>query len=198
MAVGIRFVLREGRLQTAAALVVALAIVGVVAVPSWTESQTAGRMAMFGFALFAVALAIGSARLVGIATLPILAAALVASAGADDPAWVRSIVLGVLWYLAAELAWEGIERRDGARRSSAFNDRRIDEATTVLVLSLAVTTAAFLSSFVTPVRTVVAVGVVVVGLITAFNLANRHLSLGGHDQCLAQDDPRRHANEAGG
>ena len=198
MAVGIRVVLREGRLQTAAALVVALAIVGVVAVPSWTESQTAGRMAIFGFGLFALALAVGSARIVGVATLPIFVAALIASAGADDPAWVRSIVLGVLWYLAAELAWEGIERRDGARRSSAFNDRRIDEATTVLVLSLAVITAAFLSSFVTPVRTVVAVGVVVVGLITALNLANRHLSLGGHDQGLAQDDPRRHANEAGG
>ena len=134
MAVGIRIVLREGRLQTAAALVVALAIVGVVAVPSWAESQPAGRMAIVGFGLFAFALAVGSARLVGVATLPIFAAALIASAGADDPVWVRSIVLGVLWYLAAELAWEGIERRDGATRSSAFNDRRIDEATTVLVL----------------------------------------------------------------
>ena len=198
MAVGIRIVWREGRLQTAAALVVALAFVGVVVVSSWTESPTAGRLAIFGFALFALALAVGSARLVGIATLPILGAALVASAGAVDPAWVRSIVLGVLWYLAAELAWEGIERRDGTTRSSAFNDRRIDEATTVLVLSLAVTTAAFLSSLVSPVRTVVAVGVVVVGLITALNLVNRHLSLGGHDQGLAQDDPRRHANDAGG
>ena len=198
MAVGIRVVWRDGRLQTAAALVVALAIVGVVAVPSWTESQTAGRMAIFGFGLFALALAVGSARLVGVATLPIFAAALIASASADDPAWVRSIVLGVLWYLAAELAWEGIERRDGARRSRAFNDRRIDEVTTVLVLSLAVTTATFLTSFVTPVRTVLAVGVVIVGLITALNLANRHLSLGGHDQGLAQDDPRRHANDAGG
>lgn len=198
MAVGIRVVWRDGRLQTAAALVVALAIVGVAAVPSWTESQTAGRMAIFGFGLFALALAVGSARLVGVATLPIFAAALIASASADDPAWVRSIVLGVLWYLAAELAWEGIERRDGARRSRAFNDRRIDEVTTVLVLSLAVTTATFLTSFVTPVRTVLAVGVVIVGLITALNLANRHLSLGGHDQGLAQDDPRRHANDAGG
>ena len=198
MAVGIRIVLREGRLQTAAALVVALAIVGVVAVPSWAESQTAGRMAIFGFGLFAFALAVGSARLVGIATLPIFAAALIASAGADDPVWVRSIVLGVLWYLAAELAWEGIERRDGATRSSAFNDRRIDEATTVLVLTLAVTTAAFLTSFLTPVRTVLAVGLVIVGLITALNLANRHLRQGGHDQGVAQGDPMRNANDARG
>ena len=198
MAVGIRIVLREGRLQTAAALVVALAIVGVVAVPSWAESQTAGRMAIFGFGLFAFALAVGSARLVGVATLPIFAAALIASAGADDPVWVRSIVLGVLWYLAAELAWEGIERRDGATRSSAFNDRRIDEATTVLVLTLAVTTAAFLTSFLTPVRTVLAVGLVIVGLITALNLANRHLRQGGHDQGVAQGDPMRNANDARG
>lgn len=198
MAVGIRIVLREGRLQTAAALVVALAIVGVIAVPSWTESQTAGRMAIFGFGLFAFALAVGSARLVGVATLPIFAAALIVSAGADDPVWVRSIVLGVLWYLAAELAWEGIERRDGATRSSAFNDRRIDEATTVLVLTLAITTAAFLTSFLTPVRTVLAVGLIIVGLITALNLANRHLRLGGHDQGVAQGDPMRHANDARG
>lgn len=198
MAVGIRIVLREGRLQTAAALVVALAIVGVIAVPSWTESQTAGRMAIFGFGLFAFALAVGSARLVGVATLPIFAAALIVSAGADDPVWVRSIVLGVLWYLAAELAWEGIERRDGATRSSAFNDRRIDEATTVLVLTLAITTAAFLTSFLTPVRTVLAVGLIIVGLITALNLANRHLRLGGHDQGVAQGDPIRYANDARG
>jgi len=155
-------------------------------------------MAIFGFGLFAFALAVGSARLVGVATLPIFAAALIASAGADDPVWVRSIVLGVLWYLAAELAWEGIERRDGATRSSAFNDRRIDEATTVLVLTLAVTTAAFLTSFLTPVRTVLAVGLVIVGLITALNLANRHLRQGGHDQGVAQGDPMRHANDARG
>ena len=195
MAVGVRFVLRDGRLQTAASLVIALAIVGIVAVPSWTESQTAGRMAIFGFGLFAFALAVGSARVVGIATLPIFAAALIASAGADEPAWVRSIVLGVLWYLAAELAWDGIERRDGVRRSSAFNDRRIDEATTVLVLSLAVATVAFLTSFLAPVRTVLAVGLVLVGLITALNLANRRLSLGDHDQGVAQGDPSHHAND---
>ena len=182
MAVGARIVLRDGRLQTGAALVVAMAIVGVVAVPTWTESQTAGRMAILGFGLFALALAVGSAQLVGITTLPIFGAALIASAGADEPAWIRSIVLGVLWYLAAELAWEGIERRDGVARSSAFNDRRIDEATTVLVLSLAITSVAFLISFLAPVRTVLAVGLVIVGLVTALILANRHLSLGDHDQ----------------
>jgi len=198
MAVGLPIVLREGRLQTAAALVVALAIVGIVVLPSWTESQTAGRMAILGFVLFAFALAVGSARFVGVATLPIFAAALIASAGADDPSWIRSIVLGVLWYVAADLAWEGIERRDGVRRSSAFNDRRIDEATTVLVLSLAVATAAFLTSFLAPVRTVLAVGLVIVGLITALILANRHLSLGGHDHGVSHSDPRRHANDGWG
>ena len=198
MEVGTRIVLRDGRPQTAAALVVALAIVGLVAVPTWTESQAAGRMVILGFGLFALAVAVGSARLVGVATLPIFAAALIASTGANDPAWVRSIVLGVLWYLAAELAWEGIERRDGATRSSAFNERRIDEATTVIVLSLVVTTTAFLTSFLTPVRTVLAVGLVIVGLITALNLANRRLSLGGHDQVVAQGDTRRDANDARG
>lgn len=168
--------LREGRLQSVAALLVGLAIVGVISASAWSESETAGRMAIFGFMLFAIAIGIGSSRLVGVATLPIFAAALIASVGADDPAWVRSIVLGVLWYLAAELAWEGIERRDGAPRSSAINHRRVDEVMTVVILSLAVTTITFLASFLTPVRTVMAVGLVVVGLGAGLYLANRRLN----------------------
>lgn len=188
-----RVAVRKGRLQTGASVALAVAIVGVIAVPSWTESQTAGRMAIFGAVVFAIAVAVGSARLVGLSALPILGAALITTAATDDPAWVRSIVVGILWYLAAEMAWEGISRRDGVHRSTAFNDRRIDEITTVVMLSLAVTSAAFLTSQLTPVRTILAVGLVLFGLIAGLHLATRHLnrSLGVSDAGGTPDEAGR-------
>lgn len=171
-----RVLLREGRLQAGAALGLAGVIVGVIAEPSWTRSEVAIRLAIGGVIVFAIALALGSMRLVGAATLPVLGAALIASAAAGDPAWVRSIVLGILWYIAAELAWHAIERRDGAERSRALNNRRIDEVAVVVSLSLVVTTAGFLSSFLAPVRTALAVGIVILGLFAALSWATRHVS----------------------
>jgi len=164
-----------GRLQAGVALGLAGVIATVIAVSSSSETEIAGRLAFFGVALFAIAVALGSARLVGIATLPVLGAALVASVAAAEPAWVGSIVVGIVWYMAVELAWDAIERRDSVERSSAFNDRRIDEVTTIVTLALVVTTAGFLLSFLAPVRTVLVAGLVIICLLAGLRLATRRL-----------------------
>lgn len=169
-------VLREGGRQTVAALGLAGVTAGVVAASSWAQSEIAGRLAIVGVALFAIALVLGSPRLVGLATLPVLGGALIASAAAAEPAWVRSIVLGCLWYVAAELAWDAIERRDGTERSSALDNRRTYEVATVVMLSLTITTVGFLVSFLAPARTMLVVGLVVLGLLAALRLATRHLA----------------------
>ncbi len=167
--------LAGGRMQSVAALGLAGVIAGIITVSSRGQAEIAGQLAAFGLIVVAFALALGSARLVGVATLPMLGAALIASAAADEPAWARSIVLGILWYVTAELAWDAIERRDGVTRSSAFNNRRIDEGAIVVTLSLAITAAGLLASSFAPVRTVLTVGPVIVGLLAALVLATRFI-----------------------
>ncbi len=162
-------------MQSVAALGLAGVIAGIITVSSRGQAEIAGQLAAFGLIVVAFALALGSARLVGVATLPMLGAALIASAAADEPAWARSIVLGILWYVTAELAWDAIERRDGVTRSSAFNNRRIDEGAIVVTLSLAITAAGLLASSFAPVRTVLTVGPVIVGLLAALVLATRFI-----------------------
>jgi len=169
-------VMREGRLQAGAALGLAGVIASAVALSSSTQTEIAGRLSFSGVALLSLALALGSARLVGVATLPVLGGALIASATANEPAWVQSIVLGCLWYVAAEFAWDAIERRDGAMRSGSFNTRRINEVATVVTLALITATAGFLLSFLAPVRTVLAVGPVMAGLLAGLIVATRHVT----------------------
>jgi hypothetical protein len=167
--------LRGGRVQSAAALGLCIAIAIIIAMSSRGQAAIAGQLAAFGVILVACALALGSARLIGVATLPMLGAALIASAVADEPAWARSIVLGILWYVAAEVAWDGIERRDGVNRSSAFDNRRIDEVAVVVTLSLVIAGAGLLAASFAPTRTIFSVGLVIVGLLAALLFATRFI-----------------------
>jgi hypothetical protein len=158
-----RLVLAAGWPQASGALVMVVAAGGVIAASSWSRSQTAGRLAILGVALFVIALVLGSGLLIGLTTLPFFVAELVSSIGGDNPAWIRAVVVGVLWYLAAELGWDAIERRDGVRRTAAYNHRRLNEANTVVLLSLVVTAAVFLVSSVAPVRTLIVIAVALLG-----------------------------------
>ena len=166
---------REGLAQMVAALAFASGAGGFVVATSWDQSQIAGRLAIGGVALFVLALTIGSPHLVGATTVPMLGSALMASGAGSEPAWVRSIVLGCLWYVAAELAWDAIERRDGCERSREFGFRRTNEVATVVVLSLGVTTVGFLLSFLAPTRSMVAAGAALLGLVVALNWGSARL-----------------------
>lgn len=177
-----KLALADGWKQSLGALVLAAAAAAMVAVPTWSRSQTTARLAILGVVLFAIALTLGSGRLVGLTTLPILGAALISVVNADQPVWVRGLAVGVLWYLAAELGWDAIERRDGVTRTAAYDNRRIDETGTVVLLSLAVTIVAFLVSSSSPVRTIVVVGIALVALAATLGVATQRL--------------RRHADDA--
>lgn len=142
---------------------------------TWSERVHGGRLALVGVALFVTGLALGRAGIVGLASLPVLGGALAGLADGAETDWVRSIVLGCLWYLAVELAWEAIERRDGADRTEAFNARRIEETTTVVTISLLITVAGALLSFLAPARTVLAVALVIGWFLAALRLATLRL-----------------------
>ncbi len=166
---------RTGWFQAAAAVVLTIGIASVVAVSSAAQTRIAGRLAVVGVATLSIALVLGSARLVGVATVPVLGGALVASAVAGEPTWVRATVLGCLWYIAAELAWDAIERRDGAQRSHGFAARRVHEVATVVALSLATAMAGFLVSSLAPVRTLFTTALLITGLVAGLILSTRHL-----------------------
>lgn len=168
-----------GSTQGIGALVAAGVTTTMIAASNWTGDNVAGRFALAGFALFVIALAFGSARFVGMASLPVLGSALFASTTADSPAWVRSIVVGCLWYVAVELAWDSIERRKGVRRSRALELRRINEVSSIAVISLGVTVTAYAGSSLDAPRTLIGQAVIVVSLLAALIFTIRHVETTG-------------------
>lgn len=164
---------RAGRGQAIAALVVAAGFTGLVVAAS--DIRGAVGLVIAGFLILATAVSWGSARLVAVATLPMLGGALAASATGGQPAWALATILGILWYLAAELAWDAIERRDGGRRSAALIGRRIDEVATVVVLALGIAAAGLAASARAPVRTMVIVLVAAGAVLALLVWGGRHL-----------------------
>ena len=164
---------REGRGQAIAALAVAAAFAGLVVGSS--DIRVAAGLVIAGYVVLLTALSWGSARLVGMATLPMLGGALAASTAGAQPAWALASILGILWYLAAELAWDSIERRDGGRRSTALIGRRIDETATVVVMAFGIAAAGLAASAWTPVRTMAVVVTAVGAVLTLMVWGTRRL-----------------------
>lgn len=84
-------------------------------------------------------------------------------------------MLGCLWYVAVELAWDAIERRSDGQRSSALDLRRINEVSTVVVVSLVVTASAYAASSLDAPRTLLRQAVIVIALLAALVIAIRHI-----------------------
>ena len=168
--------LRPGAAQAVAALVLATATATLIAVVSWSEVNGASRSALVGLLTFGVALVLGSGRVVGASSLPMLGGALLWVAASDQRVWVASMVVGLLWYVALELAWDSIERRRGGTRTSAMSDRRIQEVSTVVALSLVASIGAFTLSGAGPERSALVEATIVAGLLVVLAATSRHLT----------------------
>jgi hypothetical protein len=167
--------LSDGAVQGAGALLVATAVGATVVISSWGEDVIAGRLALVGVLLFSITLGIGSARMVGATSIPVLGSALIASATADATSWPQSILIGIGWYVAMELAWDSIERRRGSQRSSELDVRRIQEVSSVVVLSLAVTVTAYLIAGFRIERSLLGQIIVIGAVISALAFALTHI-----------------------
>ncbi len=154
---------------------IAVASVSAFIIGTMSQNDLAGTVAWGGTVVFVVAMLLGSGRLIGVATLLALAGGLIA-ASVTNPNWIRLIVVACLWYVAAELGWEAIDRRDEAQRSAALNSRRINEVATVVLLSICAATAALATSSFAPVRSLPVVGVAVLGLLLTLGLAVRRVT----------------------
>lgn len=144
---------------------VALGLAGVTAALTAGWAVTAGwlaaRLAVGGVITLGLALSFGSTALVGLATVPILAGATIGLDRPEGHAWGQTLLIGLLWYVTAELAWASIEAREATIRSDEVNELRVREVATVVAVALVVGLAATGLATVAPTRTVVVRGLAV-------------------------------------
>ncbi|MDH3293666.1 MAG: hypothetical protein OER95_05025 [Acidimicrobiia bacterium] len=178
---------RDRRTSSATILVMAAAVgLGLITTLSIVATTSrfpgpAAQLAWAGFVVLAASVALGWSAGVGLAGLPMLAAAVIEIATVSSQGWLRATAVGCLWFCTAELAWDSIERRDGQRRAARLNRRRVQEVATVVAATLAVTlTAVFLIGR-APDRTfwiqILTLGVAVAAMIAS----GRHLEATGVD-----------------
>ena len=100
----------------------------------------------------------------------------VASAAGQIPEWVRSMIVGCLWYVALELAWDSIERRNGVARSSALELRRTNEVAVVVVVALAVSVGGYALSFLHLPRNLAGQGAILIALFAVLLVVGRFIT----------------------
>lgn len=164
-----------GLAQGLTSVLAAATVIGSILTSSWSD-PIAPRLSILSFAIFCVALALGSSRIVGLTSFGVLGSALIASALSESSTWIESIFIGCLWYVAVELAWDSIDRRDGAVRSVSYNMRRVQELSSVVVVCLGVAWIAFAATELGPSRTLVGRGVFLVLALAGLWVALGHIA----------------------
>jgi hypothetical protein len=140
----------------------AITVADAGAAPSWPVSVGVG----VGIGLLVVGLMLGSERVVGIASIPMLVGAAESLAPHVGEASLRPLIIGCLWFVSLELAWSSIERRDGVARPAAVDRQRVYEVSMVVVVTILVGLAATLVLPLAPTRTLLVRGVIL-GLVLA-------------------------------
>lgn len=169
----------QGRTQALLA-VVAAGMAGWITVATTTRfADSALRFVGIGLAVFVVAVLTGSRFAVGGAILVALIGAVIEIGTVPVQRWERSLIIAGVWYVAAELAWDSMERRDGRARRLGVTLERLREVGTVLAVSLGATIAAVALVGAAPPRTLLVLAAAVGGLALALILATRHLTAAG-------------------
>lgn len=204
--------LAPGWPQGLLALVLAALAAVLIANLSVTAGWLAIRLAVGGVIALTLGLAFGSTALVGLATVPVLAGATVGLDRPEGHAWGQTLVIGLLWYVTAELAWASIEERDATVRSSAVKQLRVREVATVVAVTVVVGSAAAGLATIAPIRTVLVRFLAVVAVLACVIAVGRVLASRArpdptpdedqdqdptpdHDPRSARPDPKR--QEAG-
>ncbi|MEM9652144.1 MAG: hypothetical protein AAGA65_08605 [Actinomycetota bacterium] len=159
--------MRPGLLLTAAAAALAVAVGGAVWITAVEGRAVVAQLVAASLVIHLYFLIIGSARWIGISSLPLLGSALIEAGLGDGPSWLRSLAIGCGWFVAVEVGWEAIERRKGARYTAAATARRIQEVLTVVGVSVVLGGAATVTASLAPARSVPVQAVVIGGLLVA-------------------------------
>lgn len=124
----------------------------------------------------AVVIFLGSSRLVATSSVFMLVAVTLEPAMSDDPSWVRSIAVGLIWYIAMEVSWHALDRRDGTIYTSAALARRVQDVTVVVGLSLVVGLVAIAAATFAPGRSVGLQALVLGAVLAALAVVVRQLA----------------------
>ena len=159
---------QPGLFPTIAAVAMAVAT-AIAIIATASEAKTAVvPMVVVGLILLVVFLAVGSARWIGSSSLPMVGTIVLEAGFGNDPSWIRSIVIGCLWFATLEMSWDSIERRRGAKHTRAANARRLQEVVTVISLALVIGLVASAVTSFAPDRSVLLQALVLGGLLAAF------------------------------
>lgn len=165
--------IRPGAGVTAMALALGVATAVLIRHTATEALVAVTPLVVSGVVLLSLFVLVGSTRWVGVASAPMVGAVMLEAGFADEPSWIRSIVLGCLWYLAMECAWEAIDRRDGARHSRPATLHRLREVVGVVALALTLGLVAAAATTVAPLRSVFLQALAVGALLATFVLLLR-------------------------
>lgn len=178
--------IRPGVWFSVVAVALASATVAIVVTTSIEGRTVVIQLAVLTMILYSWFLLIGSARWIGIASVPLLIAAGIEAGFGEDPTWIRSVIIGCLWFVSVEAGWEAIDRRRGARYTSTANFRRIQDVLTVLGLAVTIGLIATIAATLAPARSVLLQAAVIGGLLLAFLAMVRSLVSGQSTDETAQ------------
>lgn len=168
--------IRPGFLWSAAAATAAVTCVTISTVTATVAAELVLLFGVLGLALFLVGLLIGLTAAIGFASVFVLSSALFEAMAVDEPVWVRSLVIGCLWFASIELGWEAIDRRNGYEATPAVGARRLQEVLTVIGVTLVVGVVAVAMQSFAPARTMSLQVLVVAGFVAAFVTVARRLT----------------------
>jgi hypothetical protein len=178
--------LRSGWPIGLAAVVAGLVTTTLIVQLAGSGNWLATRSAWLGFATLTVAVVLGAGSLVGLASVPMLGAGVLALSEDSGADWGRALVIGLAWYVAAELAWASIEADDlpstgGERppqpiRSNVVLRRRVGEVATVVAVAAVVGLAGTGLATLAPARTSVVKAVVTIAVLAALAVVGQRLS----------------------
>lgn len=166
----------DGIWVTAVAMVVGLGAVTAMGATATEAGAAVAQLMVIAATLHGGFLIIGSARWVGVSTVPMVAAVMLESGFADEPSWMRSIILGCWWFVTMELSWEAIDRRSGARYTTKATMRRVQDVVTVVCVAMVIGLVASSATSFAPVRSVALQAVVLGGLLAGFLSLVRHVA----------------------
>ena len=165
----------RGRALGAAALTVATSTATAIVVPAEHPRMV---LPLVGLALLLLTVAVvtRSDRLIAVATVPLLAAAVIHVQFSDEAVALWALGVGCGWYLATELGWEAIARRVACRFEPDIARRRAQDVVTVLAISCLIATVSLAASNLAPRRTVLVEALLIVMVIGGGATALRRLT----------------------
>lgn len=109
-------------------------------------------LCIFGTIIQVASLILGLPWLAGSSLVALLAAVAIGAAATTEAPASAWITIGCLWFLALELGWEAIDRRDGIMRARAVSWTRITDVGLVVAITVGTGVVAAVGSSGPPVR----------------------------------------------